>query len=159
MDDALQRFTQAVALGPTAPFAALHTFCDETIGARLFTCSRFDLVAGQAERIYTSDAEAYPLTGLKEIVPNRWTGIVLDERRPFLATGIEELRDVFPDHAKIEALGLGAAINLPVYLGGALLGTVNLLDENGRYSAATLQQAAAMTLCATVAFLAAGAAA
>ena len=134
-------------------FAALHRLCDELVGTRLFTCSRFDLQAGQAERVYTSDAVAYPLTGLKDIVPNRWTSIVLDQKRPFLSPDIKGLRDVFPDHEKIEALGLGAAINLPVFVCGQMLGTANLLDVDGRYTDETRDLLPPLMACATLAFL------
>lgn len=123
---------------PASLFALLNRIFDDLVGVRLFTCSRFDLRAGQAERIYTNDPDTYPLTGLKEIVPNRWTGIVLDERRPFLSTHIDGVRDVFPDHEKIEALGLGSVINLPIYVSDRFLGTVNLLHEDGRYDEASL---------------------
>ena len=63
------------------------------------------------------------------------------------------LRDVFPDHEKIEALGLGAAINIPVFVCGKMLGTVNLLDVNNRYSSATVDRLQAFSVCATLAFL------
>ncbi|WP_341366465.1 hypothetical protein [Yoonia sp. BS5-3] len=120
----------------------------------LFTCSRFDLDAGQAERIYTSDELAYPLTGLKDIVPNRWTKTVLDGRDPFLSETVEGLRDVFPDHEKIEDLGLGAAINIPAFVNGKLLGTANLLAPDHAYSSKTLEQLAPLSICLSVTFLA-----
>ena len=154
MDNAVLTFADLVpTAGPDTLFRALHTLCDDIVGVKLFTCSRFDLKAGQAERIYTSDAQAYPLTGLKDIVPNRWTGIVLDERRPFVSSSIEGLRDVFPDHQKIEALGLGAAINLPVFVNGQLLGTANLLHADHAYSERTLDKLPPITICATLSFM------
>lgn len=155
MDDLVLGFAKELPDASASDlFAALHRICDAHVGTRLFTCSRFDLAAGQAERIFTSDPAAYPLTGLKEIVPNRWTEIVLDRKEPFLAPDIEGLRDVFPDHEKIEALGLGAAINLPVFVGGRLLGTANLLDANHRYGPATLEKLAPVLACAAMAFMA-----
>jgi hypothetical protein len=67
---------------PTAPpeflFALLNAGLDKLVGVRLFTCFRFDLSTGQAERVETIDSEAYPLTGLKAIVPNRSSHIVFD---------------------------------------------------------------------------------
>lgn len=139
--------------GPDALFAELHRMCDSAVGAALFTCSRFDLKAGQAERIYTSDPAAYPLTGLKDIVPNRWTKTVLDGRQPFLSESIEGLRDVFPDHEKIEGLGLGAAINLPAFVNGQLLGTANLLAPDHAYTPEALRRLEPLSICITLAFL------
>ena len=155
MDDIVQTFAERLPdASPDALFAALHRLCDATLGVRLFTCSRFDLAAGKAERIYTSDPDAYPLTGLKDIVPNRWTRIVLDGRQPFLAESIDELRDVFPDHEKIEALGLGSAINLPIFVCGTMLGTANLLDVDHKYTNDARRHLPQLTTCATLAFLA-----
>ncbi|MEM9107297.1 MAG: hypothetical protein AAGC96_16725, partial [Pseudomonadota bacterium] len=95
MTDVYGRFSSLVPTGtPDALFRELEDVIDRLVGVKLFTCSRFDLKAGKAERIYTNNAEAYPLTGLKDIVPNRWTRIVLDNRRPFLATDIEGVRHV-----------------------------------------------------------------
>ena len=153
MDDPWDRFADLAPSANSAQlFAELHSVCDALVGAKLFTCSSFDLSAGTAERIYTNNDTVYPLTGLKEIVPNRWTKIVLDDRHPFLATDIEELRDIFPDHETIEGLGLGAAINLPVFLSDRLLGTINLLSRNGHYSAASLKALRSIRLPAIVAF-------
>ena len=154
MTDVYGRFSSLIPTGtPSALFHELEGMIDSLVGVRLFTCSRFDLKAGKAERIYTNDAEAYPLTGLKDIVPNRWTRTVLDNRRPFLATDIEGVRDVFPDHEKIESLGLGAAINLPVFVTGHFLGTANLLHVNGHYSDKHLSALSPAVLPASVAFL------
>ena len=154
MDDIVQTFAERLPdATPDELFAGLHELCDATLGVRLFTCSRFDIAAGKAERIYTSDDDAYPLTGLKDIVPNRWTRIVLDDRQPFLSETIEGLRDVFPDHEKIEALGLGAAINLPVIVCGNILGTANLLDVDHKYTEDARRLLPPLTTCAALAFL------
>jgi GAF domain-containing protein len=139
---------------PASLFGLLNRICDDLVGVRLFTCSRFDLRAGQAERVYTNDPAAYPLTGLKEIVPNRWTGIVLDERRPFLSTHIDGVRDVFPDHEKIEALGLGSVINMPIFVSARFLGTVNLLHEDGWYDETSVSVLRPATLPSAIALMA-----
>jgi hypothetical protein len=148
---------QFAAIVPTASsdqlFAEIHRVCDALVGVKLFTCSRFNLASGNAKRIYTSNETAYPLTGLKDIVPNRWTEIVLDARAPFLAQSITDLRDIFPDHKAIEALGLGAAINLPIFVSDQLLGTVNLLNQNGHYTPDSLDALRDVQMAATIAFL------
>lgn len=154
MADALEAFTQAsMTAPPETIYGHLQALIDALVGVRLFTCSRFDLATGTAERIHSSDPQAYPVTGRKAIVANRWTEIVLDRRRPFLATHVDEIRDVFPDHAQIEALGLGSVINLPVWVSGRFLGTVNLLHRNGQYGADTLPRLAPTRLPCAIAML------
>lgn len=154
MDNFVIAFNAHIAeTKPGRIFPELHRLFDSMVGVTLFTCSRFDLKAGTAERIYTSDESSYPLTGMKSITPNRWTEIVLDNRQTFCAETIEDLRDVFPDHEKIEALGLGSAINIPAFVCGQILGTVNLLNVNNSYSSRTVDQLQALSVCATLAFL------
>ena len=152
MDDLLDDFDALHTATPEELFRRLEEMCEALVGVKLFTCSRFDLAARTAERVYTSDEEAYPLTGLKDIVPNRWTDIVLDRREPFLAASIDELRDVFPDHEKIEALGLGAVINQPVHDRNRFLGTINLLHVNGHYSEESLPPLRRVRRHAAIAF-------
>ena len=153
MDDLPGKLDALRTATPDDLFRRVEEMCEALVGVKLFTCSRFDLVARTAERVYTSDEEAYPRTGLKEIVPNRWTDIVLDRREPFLAASIDELRDVFPDHEKIEALGLGAVINQPVHDRNRFLGTVNLLHVNGHYSEESLPPLRRVCRPAATAFL------
>lgn len=133
-------------------FQSLEAQCNELIGVKLFTCMTFDREAGVARRVYTNDAEAYPTFGEKPVEPNRWTKLVLDQRQPFLATTVAELRDIFPDHAQIEALGVGATINLPVVFDDQVMGTINLLDEDGCYSDQSIKALAPIRLPAIVAF-------
>ena len=133
-------------------FQLLEEMCRDLVGVKLFTCMTFDMTAGVAQRIYTNDAEAYPTFGEKPIEPNRWTQLVLDQRKPFLARSVVELRDIFPDHRQIEALGIGATINLPVVVNDRVLGTINLLDKDGCYSDGSIAALAPVRLPAIVAF-------
>lgn len=121
-----------------AAFQEIEALCIDLVGLKLFTCSIFDMEYGVARRVYSNDPTAYPVSGLKEITPNRWTRHVIEKGQPFLAKTVEELRDVFPDHEKIEALGLGATINLPVVLPDGRLVTLNLLDRDGAYDEASV---------------------
>ena len=130
MDKDILKFSKLLSIAkPAESFEKLHSLCQFTIGVKLFTCSRFDTKAGRGERIFSSNRDAYPLSGLNYIVPNRWTRIVFDEQRSFVSSTKKDIWEVFPDYRKIEALGLGAVINLPIFVQGQILGTVNLLDS------------------------------
>lgn len=156
MDDLQRAFAELTPSADSADlFHALQDIYDGLLGVELFTCSRFDMVAGKAERIYTSNPSAYPLTGLKDIVPNRWTETVIDARQPFLGRRIADLKDVFPDHEKIAAMGLGSAINAPVFVSNRFLGTVNLLHRDDHYSEQSLADLPKAQLATAIAFLSA----
>lgn len=52
---------------------------------------------------------------------------MLDRRLAFVANTLEDIAQVFPDHPIIKSLGCGAVINMPVFLAGRFMGTVNVL--------------------------------
>jgi hypothetical protein len=137
MPDPLATFAGRLRDDPdTCAFSALDTLCQDVVGHKLFSCSHFEIDSagrGTAARIYTSDENNYPTSGLKEIVPNRWTQIAIKQRMMFVANSIDEFSDVFPDHPLIASLGLGSVVNLPIILGGTFLGTVNLLHKSGYF--------------------------
>lgn len=152
----LERFARTVRSdGWTNLFPALEDLCQACIGHRLFSVSEFRMTgpeSGVAARIYTSDPDNYPVSGLKEIVPNRWTDLVIRGRGVFVANSVEGFSDVFPDYETIAALGLGAVINLPVVLGGEFIGTVNLLHAPGHYIDERLVQLDQVALPAVLSF-------
>ena len=157
MPDPFALFARSLR-GPSgeSPFAALDRLCQNVVGHGLFSCSRFDLDArggGTAARIYSSDEENYPTSGVKDIVPNRWTGIVVDRHETFVANSVEEFSDVFPDHAFIASLGLGSVVNLPVLVRGTFLGTVNILAEAGFFTSGRLSRLGQLEAPSQLAFL------
>ena len=132
-----QRFLEIAETGTTYEiFSGLEFLVLQTVGAVIFSCSTFDLGAGKSRRIYTNLPNIYPVSGLKDIVPNNWTAQVLDRKQAFSANTMAEIREVFPDHAIIESLGCGSVINMPVFLANHFLGTINVLHKPGYYSAA-----------------------
>jgi hypothetical protein len=134
----MDRFSDFAALAasetPARVFTVLQALVQSEVGAVIFSCSTFDLAAGNSRRIHTNMPDVYPVSGLKEITPNAWTRIVLDGRKSFVANTLAEIRTVFPDHELIGSLGCGSVINMPVFLAGRFMGTVNVLHEPGYYT-------------------------
>lgn len=128
----------AAATTPEASFAALHAHSQSITPVRLWTVMTIDWEAGLARRAYTSHPADYPTSGTKPIPENDWFAQVHDDRIPFIANDIAAIAAVFPDHRTIAALGCASCLNLPVTIGGALAGTVNLLDIEGRFDAETV---------------------
>ncbi|WP_435258815.1 GAF domain-containing protein [Thioclava sp. FR2] len=136
MHQAFARFTTALsaASDPQDPFAALHRLTAETVGARLFTVTTVEDNGRLARRSYTSHPVEYPVSGVKIVEPNRWTEVVLDGRKTFVANSLAEIATVFPDHELIGSLGLGSVVNMPVILRGEIGATLNLLDVEGYFT-------------------------
>jgi hypothetical protein len=153
----MNSFVTLAETGPVdAIFAALETWVQQDVGAVIYSCSTFDLAAGKSRRIYTNLPDIYPVSGLKDITPNAWTAQVLDARRAFVANSIEDIAQVFPDHPIIRSLGCGSVINMPVYLAGRFMGTVNVLHEPGYYTPPRVAALHVLRPAAMLAFAALG---
>jgi len=135
--DAIARFDAAIAnaKGADAAFSALQALVQATVGAKLFTYMTVDMEAEVARRAYTSDPKNYPTSGTKPIRYDSWFDIVHKERRYFVANTIADIATVFPDYELIDSLGCQSVVNMPVVIGGELIGTVNMLDVDGYYTA------------------------
>ena len=134
--EAIARFDAAIANaeGADEAFAALQALTEQTVGVKLFTFMNVDMQAEVARRAYTSDPENYPTSGTKPIRYDSWFDIVHKERRYFVANTITDIAKVFPDYELIDSLGCQSVVNMPVVLGGELVGTVNMLDVEGYYT-------------------------
>jgi GAF domain-containing protein len=115
-------------------WALLHHHTGQIVGAKLFTVTIMDMAQLVHRRVYTNDPVAYPLSGTKPIVFDRWFDLVQGERKMFVANTIAEIADIFPDHQQILALGLQSVVNVPVIFNDELVATINLLHERNFYS-------------------------
>lgn len=129
--------TQALAKSdqPDATYAAVEALVQETIGAKLFTIMEIDRDKGVARRSYTNMPDAYPATGEKPLRNDAWSEQVQDKRQTFVANTIEEIAAVFGDYELIQSLGCESCLNLPIEVGGSVIGTLNCLHEAGHYTA------------------------
>lgn len=138
---ALAEFDAAIAEATTteAAFAALQRLCEASVGAKLFTYMTVDMENELARRAYTSDPQNYPTSGTKPIHYDAWFDIVHKQRAYFVANTIADIAKVFADHELINSLGCQSVVNMPVILGGELVGTVNMLDVEGHYTPERVQ--------------------
>ena len=97
--------------------------------------------------------EVYPRSGTKAVDSDRWTEQVLDGQQNFVANDIASIAEVFNDHELIRSLGCESVLNLPVVVGGEVLGTINLLHEAGFYTPDKVVAAEILKLPGSVCFL------
>ncbi len=152
MRDLTDFATIAATKPPEQVFAALQWLVQAEVGAMIFSCSTFDLAAGKSRRVHTNMPDIYPVSGLKDITANAWTRVVLEERKTFVANSLAEICGVFPDHELIGSLGCGSVINMPVFLAGRFMGTVNVLHEPGYYRAERVARLQELQPAAMLAF-------
>ncbi len=148
-------FVQAVAAKgqPEATFQAMARLVQDSVGAKLFTTMIIDREKAVARRNFTNMPDAYPVSGEKPIQRNRWTEIVEDQHKTFVANSIEAIAEVFPDWELIQSLGCESCMNVPVIIGGTLVGTLNCLHEAGHYTDDKVAAAETLKLPGALAFL------
>src|SRR5689334_3516459 len=96
----------AVEPQPALLYAAIDTLVQQVIGHRLFTLMRVHEATDEVERIYSSNAAAYPVGGRKVKRGTPWSRAVLDRGEVFVARDSDEVREAFADYALIETLGI-----------------------------------------------------
>jgi hypothetical protein len=126
-------------------FFSIGEQAQSRFGWKLFTAMRY-LPSGEVERVYTSNPEAYPLSGRKPRRDTPWSRQVLVRGEPYYANDAAGIRFAFEDAEKILGLGLGAVMNVPVKAGERVLGTLNFLREAGGYSPDKLEDALALAV-------------
>lgn len=149
-------FLTALAMRGEQPARAFDALCALTVshvGVKLFTLMTRDPVEGYAERIYSNMPEAYPVSGRKPANRTRWSEIVIEQRRIFVANDIGAIAEVFNDHELIRSLGCESVINVPVEIDGEVVGTINCLHEAGFYTPERIAAAEALKLPAAACFL------
>ena len=119
---------------PQHIFETLAQVMKDEIGHILFTVLYQHQEPRELERLYTNQPETYPVSGRKQIVPSAWTEQVLDRGEPYIGVNADDIRAAFPDHRTIEELGCASVLNIPLVYDGAVLGSVNLLHEEGFYN-------------------------
>jgi hypothetical protein len=117
----------------TGVYDQLHHDC-AALGTRLFTITTQDEAANVTRRAYTSHPVEYPLLGTKPLTRDGWYDACITARATFVANRTPEFARYFFDHALITGLGLGSCVNIPLFGDGDVLGTVNLLAEEGHFT-------------------------
>ena len=131
-------------------FTIIGQLAQERFGWKLFTVMRYLPESDEVERVHTSDAVAYPLSGRKSKRDTMWSDKVLVRGEPHLAANAQEIRVVFDDAERILALGVGALINVPVraLAGDRVVGTLNFGADHRGYAPQDVERALALAALA-----------
>ncbi|MBT9385312.1 GAF domain-containing protein [Pseudooceanicola sp. CBS1P-1] len=150
-------FLAAIATEGTAraAFAALHAQIEKTVGAKIFTMTENVPEKNASRRLYTSHPVEYPTSALKPNKPGEtdWTDCVITHHNTYVANDLATIDTVFPDAPLIDSLGCQSVINLPIIIGGQVIGTLNILHEAGWYTPERVAATEALRLQATTAML------
>ena len=120
---------------------------------KLFTMTADNPAGGYVRRVYSSDETAYPILGTKPIVFDETYRKMAEERFVYVVNSVEAMKADFPDLDLIVSLGCGSAINMPIVAAGEMLGSVNLLHQEGWYTQERVAAARDLVVPAIACFL------
>jgi hypothetical protein len=126
---------EALLLPFEATFQTVSDRLQASLGHTLFTVSRNLPGGAEVQRIYTSLPQDYPNGGRKPADAQSDWGRTIASGQAFVASRPADFGPHFQDLDSIVALGFGAVVNVGVFDGPRLLGTLNLLDKQGAYGA------------------------
>jgi GAF domain-containing protein len=129
----------ASASSPAECWLLLQELVGSVVGYKLFTVMTVDMDKLEASRAFTSHPVEYPVSGVKPITYDHWFEIVHRQQQLFVANTIEEIAAVFPDHQKIESLGCGSVVNIPVIVANQLVATINVLHAAEHFTPERIQ--------------------
>lgn len=149
----IDALSAGAAQSPAALLAVINDIATRRLNARLVTAMRYLEGEQAVERIYSSNAQAYPVGGRKTKRDSAWSRHVLVEHRVLVSAGDAMLREHYVDHATITGLGCHSCVNVPLVAEGRCIGTMNVCRPQAEWSEDELALARALGLAALAAVL------
>lgn len=112
--------------------------CRTAMDVRFLSVLLYTPEAGTLKRLYSSDPITYPIGGEKRVDETPASQRALASRTPFLANDLLEVERFYGDAGRIEAMGCGSVLNVPVHLFGTAFGSINVLGAAGAFSPANV---------------------
>lgn len=104
-----------------------------SIGYRLFTLLVPDMSGNRLRRIFTTDAEAYPLGPADEFRKSPWFDQLFGKCQPIIASNSAAIENWLPGFEGFVGTDLESLINYPLVVADETVGLVNLMDTSGSY--------------------------
>ena len=140
-DIAAVQAVTAEAADPRQILIAVEALAKKTLGYKGSTMFRYVPGTGEVERIHSSNLQAYPIGGRKQVTAYPVNQAVLARGEIYVADGADDVRGTYKDFEKIFALGVTSIMNVPVRQGGRNLGAMNVFGEAGQFDAAAKAKA------------------
>jgi GAF domain-containing protein len=104
------------------------------IGIGLVTISAVSPEDDSFTRLYSTMPNIYPLDGRKPANRTRWSEVVIEGKKSFVANDGDSLAEVMSDHELLASLGFQSILNVPIILFGKVVGTLNCLAGAGHFN-------------------------
>lgn len=119
-------------------FAKFLEISEAMFGSTLFTALLWDPGREAILRVFSDDAERYPLGVWKPMGPTPWGARLLKNGEPVLCRHETDLRWAFPDADLLVSMGCFANLSAPVRDKGVVLGVVSISERSEAYDDAQL---------------------
>ena len=116
-----------------ALFALAAQRIGNTVGYRLLTILVPEASGRKLHRLYTTDAESYPLGPADEVTRSAWFVQLFEKRQPVIAADPDAIAAWLPNFEGVSRDGLGALANVPIIVADETIGIINLMDSPRRY--------------------------
>jgi hypothetical protein len=134
--DIAQVMQQTAGPDRDAAWAAIDAIVAGLYDRRLFTALNHLAATAEVERLYSSNATAYPVGGRKQKKDTHWGKKTIDEGELYICHDAADIERTFFDHALIFSLGIGGMVNVPVMLGGKCIASLSISTASDRFSEA-----------------------
>ncbi len=117
----------ALNAGPGALFEILCARLHESVGHELLTLLAPDERGIRLVRPYSSKPDQFPPGEADLVEGTRWFRELFVEKRPVVANDRHAIREWLPDYNDAAAAGYASLLNLPIVLGGEVVGLINMM--------------------------------
>ena len=137
-----------------AAMSVIESARQAILGDGLLTVNKVSNLAAKADefelqRLWSSNAHAYPVAGLKRKTMTPWSSQLLVRCEVFIGEGDDALAEVFDDHARIKALGLHSIVNAPLLFEGRCIATFNVLGVHAKWQTTDVSLIRLLAILAT----------
>ncbi|MFZ4289174.1 GAF domain-containing protein [Variovorax sp. HJSM1_2] len=139
---------------PARQWEVISELLQDLFGHRLFTALVYLKAQRLMGRIYTSDGNISPLGGFKATGKGPWSSRVLDEGLVYVGSHENDIRSVFSESEMLIQHGLHSVLNIPIWFGGEVIGSLNLLNHRAAYDHVSPPLLALIAAMCTPVFLA-----
>jgi hypothetical protein len=87
------------------------------------------------QRFYSSEAQRFPVDGIKRKTPTPWTECLFLRGRVFVGEGADVLARTFDDFDQIRECGVQSVINVPLMQGNLCYATFNVFGTRAQWLA------------------------
>ncbi|MCQ0970413.1 GAF domain-containing protein [Paracoccus sp. TK19116] len=150
-------FMKDIAAGGTDPgqmMTALDRLIQQVVGMKMCTLIRVDEDNASGMRIHSTEPVKFPISTPKDMQGRAWRSKIVVSQEHLVANSYDEIAAIFGDAEKLREVGCESCLCLPIVVKNKLLGTLNILHEEGYFTPERVAAAESLTMPAAIILMA-----